>query len=348
MSSIRYELTAIDLFAGAGGATEGLRRAGFHVVAAVENDPAAAASLHRNHPRTLLDSRDIRKVDPVELRRKLHLRRGQLTLLKSCPPCQGYSSLRLGNKSDPRNDLILLTSKFVEAFFPKVILLENVPGLRYDARLRKLIHRLTQAKYHVETYLVDARDFGVPQRRKRLILLATRVRTKLPELLTGELLPGFGRGAPTLRSIFRYATTRAARKDPLHRGRGLSGEVIARIRAIPVNGNRFDLPAHLSLACHASLGRQAVASYGRISIKGNCAPTMTTRCTSPSCGSFIHPRANRAITLREAALIQTFPRRYVFCGNYGDVERQIGNAVPVRMAKALGLIAKRFALRAAS
>jgi len=342
MASIRNGLTAIDLFAGAGGATEGLRRAGFDVIAAIENDVAAATTLSQNHPTTQVERRDIRLVDPDTFRKSLGLRKGQLALLKSCPPCQGYSSLRLGNKNDPRNDLLLLTAAFVKAFRPKVLLLENVPGLQDDARLAKLLKQLQAQKYTVEIYLVDARDFGVPQRRKRLILLATTTKHKFPDFLSDDLLPNFRRGAPTLKAIFRYSKSKAARKDALHRTREMSDAVRDRIKAIPINGNRFDLPAHLRLKCHSRLGRQANASYGRISIKSGAAPTMTTRCTTPSCGSFIHPRANRAISLREASLIQTFPRNYKFFGNYGDIERQIGNAVPVRMARALGLFAKQF------
>jgi DNA (cytosine-5)-methyltransferase 1 len=343
MGPVRTNLTAIDLFAGAGGATEGLRRAGFVVLAAVENNHSAATTLLKNHPGTFVDTRDILTIDPDQLRKSLRLRKGALALLKSCPPCQGYSSLRLGNTNDPRNDLILLTSKFVEAFRPKAILLENVPGLRRDGRLGQLTRKLKRLGYVVQTYLVDARDFGVPQRRKRLILLATRSGRRLPSVLSETLLPGIRRGR-TLQSVFRYGQTETGRKDPLQRGRTLPATVIERIKAIPINGNRFDLPKNLRLACHASLGCQATASYGRISFRTG-APTMTTRCTTPSCGSFIHPRANRAITLREASLIQTFPTRYRFHGTYAEVERQIGNAVPVRMAKALGLVAKQVILR---
>jgi DNA (cytosine-5)-methyltransferase 1 len=118
--------------------------------------------------------------------------------------------------------------------------------------------------------------------------------------------------------------------------------VLQRIRAIPRGGNRRDLPAALELPCHKRLRTGAIASYGRIP-EGGCAPTMTTRCTTPSSGSFIHPTKNRAITLREAALIQTFPRQYRFSGGHTQIERQIGNALPVRMARGLGLIAERFA-----
>jgi DNA (cytosine-5)-methyltransferase 1 len=111
---------------------------------------------------------------------------------------------------------------------------------------------------------------------------------------------------------------------------------LERIQAIPPGGNRFDLPPALQLACHIKLGRaSAKAPYGRIHAD-KPAPTMTTRCTTPACGTFVHPFENRGITLREASLLQTFPIDYVFKGSYQSIENQIGNAVPVNLAAALG------------
>jgi DNA (cytosine-5)-methyltransferase 1 len=111
--------------------------------------------------------------------------------------------------------------------------------------------------------------------------------------------------------------------------------VLDRIRAIPVNGSRFDLPTKLQLACHGRLkSRVATTAYSRLPTTGP-APTLTTRCTTPSCGQFIHPRADRGLTLREAAILQSFPLTYRFLGKYGEIERQIGNAVPVQVVRLL-------------
>ena len=118
-------------------------------------------------------------------------------------------------------------------------------------------------------------------------------------------------------------------------------KTLERIRTVPIGGGRLDLPPSLRLDCHERLEtRSATSIYGRID-PSRPAPTMTTRCTTPSCGRFVHPSEDRGLTLREAALIQTFPPDYKFEGNYGEVERQIGNAVPVRMAEALGLAVAR-------
>jgi DNA (cytosine-5)-methyltransferase 1 len=339
-------VTAIDLFAGAGGATTGLRQADIEVLAGVESEPLPSESYRVNHPEVLLKKRDIRKIDAFELRRELKLRRGSLGILKACPPCQGFSSLVRGNVDEERNDLILDVTRFALEFKPRVIVLENVPGLNRDRRLSELCAELSQNGYRFSKYTVDAASFGVPQRRKRLIVfgVSKAVRRALPSDLM-QLLPAEARyPLVTVGEAFEALRLAAPVDDPLNRHRQLTKVVKTRIATIPVNGTRFDLPAELQLKCHKDLCsnrvRSATASYGRIRLDAP-APTMTTRCTTPACGTFIHPTEDRGITLREAAVIQTFPFNYSFCGGYDSVERQIGNAVPVRMARALGLVAKQ-------
>jgi DNA (cytosine-5)-methyltransferase 1 len=164
-----------------------------------------------------------------------------------------------------------------------------------------------------------------------VIGVSRRVRRTLPDDLV-ELLPaGFHRDLVTVGQAFAALEEFKASSDPLNRHRQLTGPVEARVAAVPVNGTRFDLPEELVLNCHKKLkgnhARNATASYGRLRLNAP-APTMTTRCTTPACGSFIHPTENRGITLREAAVLQTFPADYRFCGGYDSIERQIGNAVP--------------------
>lgn len=337
--SVAESLSVIDLFAGAGGATQGLVDAGWTVLAAVENDEVAARTYKSNHPDVLLVQDDIQSVDPRALRRELGTAKGDLTLLKACPPCQGYSSLGLGDSDDPRNDLVAQVWKFVSEFQPQAVLLENVPGLAGDPRLQMLLRRMRGAGYGARSYLVDAADFGVPQRRRRLIVLAVRGKSasELPEKIQDNIPASFDRRRTAAGNALRTAGKVDGTDDELHRSRKHSQSVAERIAAVPVGGTRFDLPDHMVLPCHAKIdGRRATASYGRI-LASEPAPTMTTRCTTPACGRFIHPTENRAITLREAALLQTFPADYVFIGGHSHIERQIGNAVPVQMAAALGL-----------
>jgi DNA (cytosine-5)-methyltransferase 1 len=333
-------LTCIDLFAGAGGATEGLRAAGFAVIGAVENDAAAAASYRLNHPVTRLWEQDIRTLAASQLRRELGLEPGELTLLKACPPCQGFSSLARGEdtpNNSERNDLVLDVIRFVRALRPAAVLLENVPGLERDARFARIKAALTSLGYSFVSFKLDAALVGVPQRRRRLIMVAVRGRRgRLPGTLP-ELLGGWFASAPkTAREALDELRQLVESDDALDKHRVHSPKVVARIAAVPVGGNRFDLPSEHQLACHVNLKRRnATASYGRVRLDAP-APTMTTRCVTPACGSFIHPTEHRGLTLREAATFQTFPPAYQFVGDFGSIERQIGNAVPVRMAQALG------------
>lgn len=333
--------SAVDLFAGAGGATRGLRDAGFAMLAAVENDLEAAETYRRNHPKVTLFAEDIRTVEPKALLAGTAVAPGELDLLKACPPCQGFSTLAKGLVDERRNDLVLDTFRFVEELRPRIVLLENVPGLARDRRLPELHSRLTGAGYQLTTTTLDAAVFGVPQRRKRFIGFA--VRGDIPFVFDGNLTdllpPSFRKTPRTAGHALAHLARHSRLDDPLNVHRKSSAAVEARIAAIPVGGNRFDLPEEHQLDCHKRLAsRNAGSSYGRVKID-EPAPTMTTRCTTPACGTFIHPIENRGLTLREAATFQTFPLNYKFYGYYGSIERQIGNAVPVRMAKGLGLIA---------
>ena len=334
--------TAVDLFAGAGGSIEGLSQAGFRVLAAIEKDADAAATLEANHSETMVLNRDVRSIAPSGLRECLGLDRGDLALLTACPPCQGFSTLGTLDPSDKRNDLVGQVWSYANEFRPAAVLLENVPGLARDRRCTHLFRQLRAVGYGLRTWVVDAASFGVPQRRRRLIAIAARgIRTSdLPADLRDILPSGFALEAPPADEVISLAGPLEPNVDPLHRARKLSAKVKDRVSAIPAGGGHRDLPIDLRLGCHIRLAERgkngATASYGRIRV-GEPAPTMTTRCTTVSCGRFVHPTEHRGISLREAALLQTFPPDYSFAGTYGSVERQIGNAVPVRLAEALGL-----------
>lgn len=338
------ERLCVDLFSGAGGATLGLTHAGFTVVAAVENDSNAADTYAENHSGIILFSDDIRMLDAWSLRRYAGLERGELALLKACPPCQGFSKLAKGEIDERRNDLVLDVFRFVAEFMPQVLLLENVPGLQHDWRLAELRICLSRLGYSSRVHVVDATEFGVPQRRARLILLAVRSDgPDIPKEHLLSLLPAdFDSSPRNAGEALRELSEKQAATDPLDLWRKSSSSVAERIAAVPRGGTRFDLPERLQLDCHRRLDqkgkRVATASYGRV-LEDHPAPTMTTRCTTPSCGAFIHPTLDRGLSLREAATLQTFPPSYHFVGGYDSIERQIGNAVPVRMAHALGLAA---------
>lgn len=333
---------AADLFAGAGGSTQGLKQAGYRVLGAVEYDPACATTYRRNHKGTKLIEDDIRDISPAGFMDAMGVEPGELDLLNACPPCQGFSSLGAMDAEDERNELVSTVFPFIEQMKPKAFVLENVPGLARDGRMKGLLAKARSAGYGVKTYTLNATDFGVPQNRRRLIAIGVKGLTDddLPEH-PAELLPvDFSREPERIVKVLAQAGPLKGTRDSIHRGRKATPEVAERIRMIPTNGGRFDLPESHQLDCHKSLGskRSAAAAYGRMRLN-EPAPTLTTRCTTPACGRFLHPTQHRGITLREAALIQTFPVRYRFDGTYQAIEGQIGNAVPIRMAQGLAMAA---------
>lgn len=316
---------AIDLFSGCGGLTVGLKKAGFNVIGAVEIDALAVTTYGENHPAVRLWPEDIRSVDPADVMLALDLKPGDLELLAGCPPCQGFSSirtLRRGSVSDERNDLVFRFLDFVVALQPRAIMLENVPGLADDDRMTEIVATLEREGYTVRYRILDAAEYGVPQRRRRLILLASR---------TGRI-----RFAPRARVNPHVRTAIAKLPKPGKSGDALhdleekrSVAVKAIIRKIPRDGgSRRELGSEYQLPCHiASGGFHDV--YGRMAWD-DVAPTITGGCVSPSKGRFLHPSQNRSITLREAALLQTFPRHYRFSMKHGKyrVAEMIGNALP--------------------
>lgn len=338
-----HSLRAIDLCSGPGGVTTGYKAAGIHVLAGVDIDEDARATYTSNHPDVRLFSDDLTELHPKRLLADLGLEPGALDILTACVPCQTFSTLsnKARKKSDPRNRLVLRIADFVEVLRPRAVVMENVPGLRDDRRFALLLGRLRRMGYGVWFNTVDAADFGVPQRRRRIVLIALRGK---PDEQVPKLTPSH----PALRRLRRRRTVRDvlrlvrahARGDPLAQERTRFPALVAkRIAAIPPNGgSRTSLVPKLQLACHTELGASgAGSSYGRMTYD-DVAPTLTTRCVTPACGRFLHPRANRPISLREAACLQTFPLRYKFKGGAMSLQSQIGNAVPPRLARAIALV----------
>ena len=319
------KLRAVDLFSGCGGLTLGLGQAGFRVVGAVEIDSLAVETYKANHDRVFVWETDICKLSVSEMMRKLKIRRGELDLLAGCPPCQGFSRMTTLNgrrtSDDPRNDLVFQFLRFVRGLRPKAVMLENVPGIAEDARLFAMVEELEKLGYRCTFGVLDAADYAVPQRRRRFILVAGRS-IEIPLAVTA-------RRVRTVRETFAKLGRRAE-TDPLHKlGENRSQKVKDLIRRIPRNGgSRSDLGREQQLGCHRRCdGFRDV--YGRMAWD-DVAPTITGGCCNPSKGRFLHPTRNRTITLREAALLQTFPGTYYFSLEQGKfaAAQMIGNALP--------------------
>lgn len=337
--------TMIDLFSGCGGVTTGFKSKGFKVLAAVEYDPVIAQTYRFNHPEVMLLEDDIRNASPVDIMEQCHLKAGELTVLSVCAPCQPFSKQNRQRKNDERALLILETVRFVETLLPKFLFIENVPGLTHNIKvLDQLITGLKKLGYEVsDPQVVDAVNYGVPQFRKRLILMGTRLGISLvmPEITHFSPATAIQNGKQkwkTVRDAFiglpLLNSGEECPTDPLHKARNHSNLNLERLKNIPPNGGSRDcLPEELQLTCHRknNVGYRDV--YGRMSFD-KPSNTLTTGCTNFTKGRFAHPIENRAITPREAARLQTFPDTYKFFGSYDQISAQIGNAVPVKLAEA--------------
>ncbi|WP_368427926.1 DNA cytosine methyltransferase [Sulfuricaulis sp.] len=318
--------TALDLFCGAGGLTEGLRQAGYKVLGAVELDPLASRAYRLNHKRVRLWETDVRRLTGPAILQALGLKRGDLDLLAACPPCQGFSAMRTNNGTrwnrDARNDLIFDVLRLIRTLRPVSVMLENVPRLSKNRRFKKFRTKLESLGYQVQWDILNTVNFGVPQRRRRLVLLASR-----------ETLPGFApndRNRRTVRQFIEKLSPPSRSRDILHNYKVERSKKVRKIiRQIPRNGgSRSALGSKNQLKCHQGFdGFRDV--YGRMAWD-KPSSTITGGCINPSKGRFLHPQADRAITLREAALLQTFPKSYRFPlnGNRYAVALLIGNALP--------------------
>lgn len=328
------KFTAIDLFSGCGGVTVGLRSAGFRVLAAVENAPAALKVYRDNHRRVELFG-DIVMLNALSLKRKLGLRKGSLDLLVGCPPCQGFSTLTTRNGhwdvADERNNLINHFGRLVEELLPRTVMMENVPGLGSDRRFTKFCGLLGKLGYDFDWSVVNAADYGVPQRRRRLVLLASRF---------GSIaFPDAEPERHTVREAIAHLPTAGRSGDAIHDLPEQRSEKVRRIiKLIPKDGgSRTDLPRSQQLRCHRkSDGFKDI--YGRMAWD-DVSPTITSGCFNPSKGRFLHPVEDRCITMREAALLQSFPDNYRFDAAVGKqtLASLIGNALPPELVRRFAL-----------
>lgn len=290
-----------------------------------------------NHPEVNLIESDIRLTDPATIIQRFPEAFG-VDLLVLCAPCQPFSSQNRKRGVDNRAELLLEAPRFVQALQPGCVLIENVPGLttpsnvhivdQLKAQLREVGYRLSEPRR------IDAADLGVPQRRLRCVMLACRSESALRIFEQFEF--------PVIRKTVRdfigdlpaVTAGRSLTKDALHRPRVHQQIALDRLRAIPKDGgSRSSLPTNLRLKCHTD-DHSYSDVYGRMRWD-DVAPTLTTGCDDVTRGRFAHPDQDRAITLREAARLQTFPKKYRFAGNKSEIARQIGNAVPVEMVKAI-------------
>ncbi len=332
-------IEVVDLFCGIGGLSFGMKTKGLKILAGFDLDSTCQYAYEKNNGAKFYykDVKSITQDDITPL-----YSNGAFKVLAGCAPCQPFSSYSFKNKSKDSNkyDLLYEFGRLIEEVKPDVITMENVPYIakfKLKNVLQDFTNLLERNNYSYTIKIVYCPDYGIPQTRKRLVLLASR----LGEI---NLIPpthnkdSYKTVQDTIAYLPPLEAGEISPEDPLHRSRVLSPLNLKRIQATPYGGSWNDWPEELLLECHKKEGGKTFKNvYGRMEWE-KPAPTMTTLCTGLGNGRFGHPTQDRAISLREAALFQTFPLDYVFFRDQKDISvvkasRYIGNAVPPRLGE---------------
>lgn len=359
------QMKVIDLFCGCGGMSWGLRKAGFEVLAGIDNWRPALKTFKLNHPEALAINADMRTLDPKDLMEKLNITKGELDCIVGGPPCQGFSknvpaSYRF--LEDPRNQMFRHFISFVESLYPKTVVMENVAEIRnaYSGEVRKEIVRMLEyLGYDTSVRIMYGPDYGIPQRRRRCIFFASRTNVSPafpePTFSSSESQSLFG-----TTEKYRSAWSAISDMPRLENGEGtepvpydgppgntyqkemradsrllydhvakkLNEKQFRRISSLKPGQGIKDLPPEIRPKSGYS------GAYGRLDFE-MIAPTITRWVFHPGSGRFCHPREARLITIREAARIQSFSDDFVFSGTYVQKSHQVGNAVPPLLMHAL-------------
>lgn len=331
--------TFIDLFAGAGGLSIGLEKAGFKLIAATDWDHWSCETLRANHKDIIVEEGDIVEINLEEFRKKLPT--SEVDMIVGGPPCQGFSALGKRLEDDSRNQLWRQFMRFVGFFNPKVFLMENVPELLKSQEFAEIKSEAEKLGFTVVSKVLHAVDFGVPQKRKRAIIIGSRIGIpKHPEpthYSNGQLTLDSNGKKPwrTVRDVFSNLPLEPTGEN-WHVGRNPTEKSLKRYKSIPPGGNRFNLPIELMPDCWIKKKTGSTDVFGRLEWDK---PSLTIRTEffKPEKGRYLHPIADRPITAREAARLQTFPDDYALVGSHVNIAKQIGNAVPCELATNIGL-----------
>lgn len=335
----------MDFFSGCGGASQGLRQAGYDIVLGLDFDKDAAASYRANFPEASFFEGDIREISEGDVAAVIHASNpeNQPLLMAACAPCQPFSSQnKFKSVQDNRRSLLDETHRFIRELMPEYIMIENVPGIQKvdenaEGPYRRFISFITELGYHYNAFIAKSEQYGVPQKRKRFVLLASRLgEINTPPVTHGEGLKPYTTVRDFIDGCPPLEAGSVCPGDNLHVSAAMKEINLTRIRHTPEGGDRRDWPAHLLNECHKNY-KGHTDTYGRMNWHLP-APTLTTKCHSYSNGRFGHPDTNqdRAISIREASRLQTFPEDYVLHGTLGAMARQVGNAVPCKLAEQFG------------
>lgn len=341
-------IEVIDLFCGVGGLTRGLLDAGLAVIAGFDNDPTCKYTYEYNN-QVSYNIRNIREVTGSEINSLYN--QNAIKVLVGCAPCQPFSQMRFklkdANLQDEKYNLLLEFARLIKETQPTIISMENVPQIKETDIYKRFLTSLKDNGYSIDAKVVFCPDYGIPQTRRRFVLVASKLGSieiipathnkndihvsdyigHLPPINAGEVDPN----------------------DPLHRSSALTDINLKRIKASRPGGTWKDWPEELRCECHKKESGKTYGSvYGRMTWE-QIGPTITTQFFSYGTGRYGHPEQDRALSLREGALLQTFPRNYNFINPekkfiFGDVARHIGNAVPVRLGEIIGISIRKHLL----
>lgn len=333
-----FTTSCVDLFCGIGGLTHGLIKAGIEVHAGFDFDASCKYAYETNNNAEFVYA-DLRCVDSASI--STFLNPDSVNVLVGCAPCQPFSNYANSSKTRFRDDkwsLLQHFARYIKDLRPEIVSMENVPQLINHPVFKEFIGVLDELKYHYKAKVVNSLDYGIPQSRKRLVLLASKFGPI--ELIEGKATERF-----SLRDVISgLREIRAGEvdpEDPLHRSPALSELSLRRVQSSKPGGTWKDWDEALQLECHKKeSGASYKSVYGRLN-PDQPAVTMTTQFYNIGSGRFIHPWQDRALSLREASLIQTFPKDYQIINpeipfSFRKYGTHIGNAVPVKLGEVIG------------
>jgi DNA (cytosine-5)-methyltransferase 1 len=328
------KIVAVDLFCGVGGLTNGLAKAGIDVRLGVDIDPACKYPYTANNDAEFLQ-KSVVDLEPEEVT----FSDGGLKLLAGCAPCQPFSTYRQqADSSDQRWNLLNHFGRLAEETKPDLITMENVPNLAKQKVFRTFVNRLKKEGFKVSHDIIDCADYGVPQSRQRLVLLASKLG---PITLDKKKRRKPRTVHQAIHGLPRLQAGQVSKKDPLHQAAELSPLNLKRIKASKPGGSWRDWSDSLVAPCHQKkTGKTYPGVYGRMEWHAP-APTITTQYFGFGSGRFGHPTQSRAISIREGAILQSFAKGYKFVEPGKSIRRRtigrlVGNAVPVKLGEAIG------------
>lgn len=340
----KNRVTAVDLFCGIGGLSYGLRKAGINVSAGIDFDSSCKYAFETNCDAEFICS-DVSKVNYSDIEK--YYKNGDIKVLVGCAPCQPFSTytFKKDKKKDLRWQLLYDFARLIKEVKPDIISMENVPNLlkfKKEPVFENFIDILKKENYYIWYDTVYCPDYGIAQKRKRLVLLASK-KGKIELIKPTNTPENYVTVKDAIGDLEKLSAGQSSKKDFIHRASDISKINIERLRQSKPGGSwKKDWDDELKLDCHKkNQGKTYVSVYGRMKWD-EPSPTMTTFCTGVGNGRFGHPEQDRAISLREAAILQSFPKDYSFVDKrenlrFGQVSRQIGNAVPPKLGEAIGI-----------